>query len=129
MRQDIAVTGSVNQKGEIQPIGGVNKKIEGFFEVCKAKGLSGKQGVMIPHQNVDDLMLKPKVVETVKVGKFHVYPIKTIDEGIEILTNVSAGQKQEDGKYPKDTVNYLVNLKLQELAKGMKEFYVGGGQE
>jgi ATP-dependent Lon protease len=125
LRQDIAVTGSVNQKGEIQPIGGVNQKIEGFFEVCKAKGLTHKQGVMIPHQNVDDLMLKPEVVETVKVGKFHVYPIKTIDEGIEILTGVSAGQKQEDGKYPKDTVNYLANLKLQELATGMKEFYAG----
>ena len=125
LRQDIAVTGSVNQKGEIQPIGGVNQKIEGFFEVCKAKGLTHKQGVMIPRQNVDDLMLKPEVVETVKVGKFHVYPIKTIDEGIEILTSVSAGQKQEDGKYPKDTVNYLVNLKLQELATGMKEFYAG----
>jgi ATP-dependent Lon protease len=125
LRQDIAVTGSVNQKGEIQPIGGVNQKIEGFFEVCKSKGLTLKQGVMIPHQNIDDLMLKPEVVETVKVGKFHVYPIKTIDEGIEILTGVSAGQKQEDGKYPKDTLNYLVNLKLQELATGMKEFYSG----
>ncbi len=125
LRQDIAVTGSVNQKGEIQPIGGVNQKIEGFFEVCKSKGLTLKQGVMIPHQNIDDLMLKPEVVETVKVGKFHVYPIKTIDEGIEILTGVSAGQKQKDGKYPKDTLNYLVNLKLQELATGMKEFYSG----
>ena len=125
LRQDIAVTGSVNQKGEIQPIGGVNQKIEGFFEVCKSKGLTLKQGVMIPHQNIDDLMLKPEVVKTVKVGKFHVYPIKTIDEGIEILTGVSAGQKQEDGKYPKDTVNYLVDLQLQKLATGMKEFYSG----
>ena len=123
--QYIAVTGSVNQKGEIQPIGGVNQKIEGFFEVCKAKGLTHKQGVMIPHQNVDDLMLKPEIVETVKAGGFHVYPVKTIDEGIEILTGVSAGQKQEDGKYPENTVNYLVDLRLQELATGMKEFYAG----
>jgi lon-related putative ATP-dependent protease len=125
LRQDIAVTGSVNQKGEIQPIGGVNQKIEGFFEVCKAKGVTGKQGVIIPHQNVDDLMLKPKVVETVKAGKFHVYPIKTIDEGIEILTGVPAGLKKDDGKYLKNTVNYLVDLRLQGLATGMKEFYVG----
>jgi ATP-dependent Lon protease len=80
---------------------------------------------MIPHQNVDDLMLKPEVVKSVKAGKFHVYPIKTIDEGIEILTGVSAGQKQDDGKYPKNTVNYLVDLQLQELAIGMKEFYAG----
>ncbi len=125
LRQDIAVTGSVNQKGEIQPIGGVNQKIEGFFEVCKAQGLTHEQGVMIPHQNVDDLMLKPEVVESVKSGMFHVYPIKTIDEGIEILTGVSAGQKQDDGKYPKNTVNYLVDLRLQKLALGMKEFYAG----
>ncbi len=126
LRQDIAVTGSVNQKGEIQPIGGVNQKIEGFFEVCKAKGFTGEQGVMIPHQNVDDLMLKPEVVEAVKAGKFHVYHIKTIDEGIEILTGIHAGQKRKDGKYTKDTVNYLVNLRLQKLAIGMKEFYAEG---
>ncbi len=129
LRQDIAVTGSVNQKGEIQPIGGVNQKIEGFFEVCKSKGLTTEQGVMIPHQNVDDLMLKPEVVESVKAGKFHIYPVKTIDEGIEILTDVSAGQKQEDGKYPENTVNYLVDLQLQKLATGMKEFYTGEEQK
>lgn len=123
LRQDIAVTGSVNQKGEIQPIGGVNQKIEGFFEVCKSKGLTTEQGVMIPYQNVDDLMLKPEVVESVKAGKFHVFPVKTIDEGIEILTDVPAGQKQDDETYPKDTVNCLANLRLQKLADGMKEFY------
>jgi ATP-dependent Lon protease len=125
LRQDIAVTGSVNQKGEIQPIGGVNQKIEGFFEVCKAKGLTGKQGVIIPHQNVDDLMLKPEVVQAVKGGQFHIYPIKTLDEGIEILTGVPAGEKRQDGTYPQDTVNFLVNSRLKELALGMKEFYAG----
>jgi ATP-dependent Lon protease len=122
LRQDIAVTGSVNQKGEIQPIGGVNQKIEGFFEVCKAKGLTGEQGVIIPHQNVTDLMLKPEVVEAVRAGKFHIYPIQTIDEGIEILSGVPAGSKH-DGTYPVDTVNFLVDLRLKELAHGMKEFY------
>lgn len=125
LRQDIAVTGSVNQKGEIQPIGGVNQKIEGFFEVCKAKGLTGEQGVIIPHQNVDDLMLKPKVVDAVAAGKFHIYPVKAVDEGIEILTGVKAGKKREDGNYPEDTVNFLVDLRLSELAHGMKEFSNG----
>ncbi|HEX9652201.1 MAG TPA: ATP-binding protein [bacterium] len=125
LRQDIAVTGSVNQKGEIQPIGGVNQKIEGFFEVCKAKGLTGEQGVIIPRQNVDDLMLKTEVVEAVAAGKFHIYPVKAVDEGIEILTGVAAGQKREDGTYPEDTVNFLVDLRLKELAHGMKEFYNG----
>ena len=123
IRQDIAVTGSVNQKGEIQPIGGVNQKIEGFFEVCKTKGLTGKQGVMIPYQNICDLMLKPEVVETVKQGMFHVYGVKTIDQGIELLTGMAVGQIQPDGKYPKDTVNYLVDSRLEELAIGMKEFF------
>lgn len=124
LRQDIAVTGSVNQKGEIQPIGGVNQKIEGFFEVCKAKGLTGEQGVIIPHQNVDDLMLKPEVIAAVAAGQFHIYPVKTIDDGIEILTGVPAGKKQ-DGAYPEDSVNFLVDLRLKELAHGMKEFYDG----
>jgi ATP-dependent Lon protease len=125
LRQDIAVTGSVNQKGEIQPIGGVNQKIEGFFEVCKAKGLTGEQGVIVPHQNVDDLMLKPEVVEAVAAGQFHIYPVQTIDDGIEILTGVKAGKKREDGAYPEDSVNFLVDLRLKELAHGMKEFYDG----
>jgi ATP-dependent Lon protease len=125
LRQDIAITGSVNQKGEIQPIGGVNQKIEGFFEVCKAKGLTGEQGVIVPHQNVDDLMLKPEVVEAVAAGQFHIYPVQTIDDGIEILTGVKAGKKREDGAYPEDSVNFLVDLRLKELAHGMKEFYDG----
>jgi len=122
LRQDIAVTGSVNQKGEIQPIGGVNEKIEGFFEVCRAKGFTGKQGVMIPHQNVDDLMLRKDVVKAVEEGTFHIYPVKTIDQGIEVLTGEKAGEKGEDGAFPEGTVNFLVDQRLKELASGIKEF-------
>ena len=128
LRQGIAVTGSVNQKGEIQPIGGVNEKIEGFFDVCKAKGLTGKQGVMIPHLNLDDLMLRKDVVETVKAGKFRIYPVKTIDQGIEILTGVEAGERLEDGKFREGTVNDLVDKKLWEFGTKIKEFE-GGGEE
>jgi ATP-dependent Lon protease len=127
LRQDIAVTGSVNQKGEIQPIGGVNEKIEGFFEVCKAKGLTGKQGVMIPHLNVDDLMLRKDVVEAVKDGKFHVYPVKTIDQGVEILTGFEAGEESGDGRFKEGTVNGLVDKKLRELGTKIKEFEAGEG--
>jgi len=128
LRQDIAVTGSVNQKGEIQPIGGVNEKIEGFFEVCKAKGLTGKQGVMIPHLNIDDLMLRKDVVEAVKERKFHIYPVKTIDQGIEILSGLEGGEKLEDGRFKEGTVNDLVDKKLRELGSKIKEFE-GGGEE
>ena len=122
LRQDIAVTGSVNQNGEVQPIGGVNQKIEGFFGVCQNRGLTGKQGVMIPHQNVGDLMLHKDVVEAVAAGKFHIYPVRNIDQGVEILTGVPAGEKSKDGAYPAGTVNYLVDQRLQDLAKRMKEF-------
>jgi ATP-dependent Lon protease len=122
LRQDIAVTGSVNQNGEIQPIGGVNQKIEGFFGVCQNRGLTGKQGVMIPHQNVGDLMLHKDVVEAVAAAKFHIYPVRNIDQGIEILTGVPAGEKGKDGAYPAGTVNHLVDQRLQDLSKRMKEF-------
>jgi len=122
LRQDIAVTGSINQNGEIQPIGGVNQKIEGFFDVCRSRGLTGKQGVIIPYQNVEDLMLRKDVVAAVAEGKFHIYAIKTVDEGMEILTGVPAGERKEDGSYPEGTVNYLVDQKLKELALKIKEF-------
>jgi ATP-dependent Lon protease len=128
LRQDIAVTGSVNQKGEIQPIGGVNEKIEGFFDVCKAKGLTGKQGVMIPHLNVGDLMLRKEVVKAVKEGKFHIYPVKAIDQGIEILTGKEAGERLDGGGFREGTVNDLVDKKLRELGMKIKEFE-GGGEE
>jgi predicted ATP-dependent protease len=127
LRQDIAVTGSVNQKGEIQPIGGVNEKIEGFFDVCRAKGLTGKQGVMIPHLNIDDLMLRKDVVQAVKEGKFRIYPVKTIDQGIEILTGMEAGENLEGGRFKEGTVNDRVDKKLRELGAKIKEFE--GGEE
>jgi len=129
LRQDIAVTGSINQKGEIQPIGGVNEKIEGFFDVCKAKGLTGTQGVIIPHQNVQNLMLRPDVIEAVANGKFHIYPIKTIDEGIEILTGVKAGERKEDGIFEEGTLNYLVDQEMQRLARSWKDFGTTGEKE
>ncbi|MBM3298293.1 MAG: ATP-dependent protease, partial [Candidatus Aminicenantes bacterium] len=122
LRQDIAVTGSLNQKGEIQPIGGVNEKIEGFYDVCRAKGLTGTQGVIIPHQNAQNLMLRPDVVEAVAKGKFHIHPIRTIDEGIEILTGVEAGRRRRDGAFEEGTVHFLVDRELQRLARSWKEF-------
>jgi predicted ATP-dependent protease len=122
LRQNIAVTGSVNQKGDVQPIGGVNEKIEGFFDVCNDRGLTGDQGVMIPKTNVDDLMLRPDIVEAVKAGKFNVWNVSTIDEGIEILTGVPAGQKGKDGKYPAGTVNALMVEKLREIHKKLKDY-------
>lgn len=122
VKQGIAATGSVNQHGEIQPVGGVIQKIEGFFEVCKVKGLTGEQGVIIPVQNVKNLMLREEVVEAVKEGKFHIYPVKTIDEGIEILTGKEAGERKEDGSYPEGTVNWAVEKRLRELAEGWREF-------
>jgi len=113
---------SVNQKGEIQPIGGVNEKIEGFFELCKARGLNGKHGVIIPYQNVRNLALNDEVIEAVKEGKFHIYAVKTIDEGIEILTGMKAGEKREDGTYPEGTINYLVYEKLKKYARTVAGF-------
>ena len=124
LRQNIAVTGSVNQKGEVQPIGGVNHKIEGFFDVCKAKGLTGDQGVMIPHQNIRNLMLREDVVKAVQDGQFHIYQVKTIDEGIEVLTGVPAGERQADGTYIEGTVNYLIDKRLQEFAEKLKGYHV-----
>jgi len=122
IKQNLAVTGSVNQKGEVQAIGGVNEKIEGFFEVCKAKGLTGKQGVMIPESNVQNLMLKEEIVEAVKAGKFHVYSVRTIDEGIEILTGTKAGNRQKDGSFENGTVNSSVDKRLNEMAEKLREY-------
>jgi lon-related putative ATP-dependent protease len=122
IRQEIAVTGSVNQKGEIQPIGGANEKIEGFYDACAAKGLTGRQGVMVPEANRADLMLYPRVVEAVRNGKFHIYAVATIDEGIEILTGVVAGKKEGRRRYPRDSVNGRVDKRLRELAEQMREY-------
>ena len=116
INQAIAVTGSVNQKGQIQPIGGVNEKIEGYFQVCKVRGLDGSHGVMIPIQNVDNLQLSDEVVQAVKDKKFHIYSVATIEEGIEVLTGVPAGKKDKDGHFPAGTINYLVYEKLKKYA-------------
>lgn len=123
IKQYIAVTGSVNQKGEIQPIGGATEKIEGFFELCKLRGLDGKHGVIIPYQNIKNLVLNDEVVEAVKEGKFTIYAVKTIDEGIEILTGMKAGEKKKDGTYPVGTINYLVYEKLKKYAQTAAGFY------
>jgi predicted ATP-dependent protease len=121
IRQGIAVTGSVNQHGLIQPIGGVNQKIEGFYDVCKAKGLDREQGVMIPIQNIKNLMLRPDVVEAVREGAFHIYAVQSIEEGIEILTGMPAGVK-DNGAYPPNTINHRVEQRLKEFAEGLKRF-------
>lgn len=123
IKQNIAVTGSVNQKGEIQPIGGVNQKIEGFFQICQTKGLNGKQGVMIPRLNLKNLMLRPEIVAAVQKGKFHIYAVKTIDEGIEVLTGVEAGKRRKSGTYPENSINYRVDKQLKEMATKLKTFY------
>ena len=117
INQSIAVTGSVNQKGEVQAIGGVNEKIEGFYQICKMKGFNGEQGVIIPVQNVRNLHLADEVIDSVKKGKFHIYAVSTIDEGIEILTGVPAGKKDKNGKFPYGTINYLAYEKLKKYAK------------
>ena len=117
IRQDLAVTGSVNQWGEVQAIGGANEKIEGFFDVCRIRGLTGTQGVLVPIANVRNLVLRPDVIEAVAQGKFHIYPIRTIDEGIELLTGVRAGTSDEEG-----TVNNLVNRRLHDLTTKLKTF-------
>lgn len=122
IKQKFAVTGSVNQRGEVQAIGGVNEKIEGFFEVCKAKGLKGDESVLIPESNVQNLMLKEEVIEAVEQGKFHIYSVNNIDEGIQLLTGVKAGKRMEDGMFEPDTVNYRVDKKLAEMAEAISKF-------
>lgn len=122
LKQSIAVTGSVNQLGEVQAIGGVNEKIEGYFRLAKARGLTGEHGVMIPADNIKHLMLSDEVVEAVRAGKFRLWAVKNVDEGIEVLTGMSAGKMKPDGTYPKGTVHYLVNRRLEEYAQHMKEF-------
>lgn len=117
INQSISVTGSVNQKGEIQPIGGVNDKIEGFYQICKMRGLNGSHGVIIPRQNVYNLNLSEEIVQSVKKGEFHIYAISTIEEGIEILTGVPAGKKDSNGHFPAGSINYLVYEKLKKYAQ------------
>jgi predicted ATP-dependent protease len=120
IRQSFAVTGSVNQHGQIQPIGGVNEKIEGFFDVCRMRGLSGEQGVLIPATNVKHLMLRRDVIEAVRNGQFRIYPVSSIDEGIEILTGIPAGVRNAEGMFPDGSINARVEIQLiamSELAR------------
>jgi len=121
IRQSVAVTGSVDQQGNIQPVGGVNEKIEGFFETCRRRGLTGDQGVIVPAQNVVNLVLRPDVRQAVAEGKFHIYPVETVDQGIEILTGVPAGELQADGLYPVASVHGMVMARLAEIAENLRE--------
>jgi predicted ATP-dependent protease len=121
IKQSLAVTGSVNQRGQVQPIGGASEKIEGFFQVCQDRGLTGDQGVLIPASNVHNLMLHQDVVEAVREGKFHIYAIETIDQGVELLTGVPAGDQQADGSYPDGTVHQAVAQRLKKLAESIEK--------
>ncbi len=120
VRQAVAITGSINQKGELQPIGGVNEKVEGFFSVCRNRGLTGDQGVIIPALNVKNLMLKKEVVEAVREGKFRIYAVSTVNEALEILTGLPAGDRSGDGAWPEGSVNFLVDKRLKDMAKKLK---------
>jgi predicted ATP-dependent protease len=122
IRQEFAVTGSVNQQGDIQPIGGVNQKIEGFYDVCRLKGLTGRQGVLIPAENVDDLMLRDEVIDAVSKGQFHIYPVATIEQGIEILTGRHAGKRESSGKFESNTIFAKADDRLTQMAKTLGRY-------
>jgi len=128
IRQDLAVTGSVNQWGEVQAIGGVNEKIEGFYDVCKARGLNGSQGVLIPQSNVQHLMLREDVVEACRSGKFAIHPVATISQGLETLTGIKAGERDDKGEFPLGTINRAVEDRLREFAERGKRFSQKGGE-
>jgi ATP-dependent Lon protease len=126
IKQNLAVTGSIDQKGNVQPIGGVNEKVEGFFKICKTRGLAGNEGVLIPESNVGDLMLSHEIIEAVRQKKFHIYAVKNVDEGLELLTGMKCGERTKTGKYPKGTLNHLVVERLEKLSRGLKEYYGDG---
>ncbi|HEY4666218.1 MAG TPA: S16 family serine protease, partial [Anaerolineales bacterium] len=117
LKQSFAVTGSINQHGRVQSIGAVNEKIEGFFDICKFRGLTGEHGVLIPASNVEQLMLKDEVLQAVAEGKFHVYPIETVDQGIEMLTGMPAGEPDAEGNYPEQSINGKVQARLTHWAE------------
>ncbi|MEZ0173718.1 MAG: AAA family ATPase [Candidatus Reddybacter sp.] len=122
IKQCFAITGSMNQRGQAQVIGGVNEKIEGFFDICNARGLSGEQGVLIPHNNVDNLLLRHDIKEAIEAGQFNIYPIRHIDQAIHLLTGISAGEPDTEGNYPADTINGKVQARLQEFAELRRSF-------
>jgi predicted ATP-dependent protease len=121
LKQSIAITGSMDQNGEVQPVGGINEKIEGFFDLCRLTGFNGSQGVIMPARNVKNLMLKKDVVEAVKEGKFFIYPIQRADEGLEIITGMQVGELRDDGTYPEGTINYLAVKRLTEISKALEK--------
>ncbi|HSB51920.1 MAG TPA: S16 family serine protease, partial [Dissulfurispiraceae bacterium] len=121
LRQNFAITGSMDQNGDVQPIGGVNEKIEGFFDLCKARGLDGSHSVIIPKRNVKNLMVKQEVIEAVKAGTFSIYPIERVEEGLELLTGMPSGEMQDDGTYPEGTVNHLVMKRLNEISEALEK--------
>jgi len=129
VRQDIAVTGSVDQHGSIQAIGGATQKIEGFFAACKVKGFTGEQGVVIPAANVRNLMLREEVVEAVEAGQFHIWAAETVDEALEILTGMPAGEMDEEGNYPEGSVHRAVCDRLQQMAETLREYGRGAAKE
>lgn len=122
LRQDIAVTGSVNQMGQIQPVGGITEKIEGFYQVCRRAGFTGTQGVLIPRQNAVNLTLSRPVQEALREGRFHIWAVSTIDEGVEVLTGMSAGSPNEKGEFPPDSFNARVRKELQRMARTIKSY-------
>jgi lon-related putative ATP-dependent protease len=129
IKQSLAVTGSVNQHGRVQAIGGVNEKIEGFYDICEARGLTGDQGVLIPTSNVKHLMLRRDIVEAVEEGRFHIYAVETVDQGIEILTGKPAGEIDENGEYPEDSINGRVLKKLKAMAEQLQDFEAPSAEE
>jgi predicted ATP-dependent protease len=121
LKQTIAVTGSMDQNGDVQPVGGINEKIEGFFDLCRLIGLNGNHGVIIPERNIKHLMLKTDVVEAVRNGEFSIYPIRKADEGLEIMTGMQVGELGDDGTYPEGTINHLVVKRLTEISESMEK--------
>jgi predicted ATP-dependent protease len=129
LRQDLAMTGSVNQRGDVQPIGGLNQKIAGFHDVCKAIGFSGTQGVIIPSRNRHNLMLRPDVIESIRAGSFHVYAVDSVDQAVELLTGQASGELQGDGTYPEGSVNGLVDARLRQMGETLRHFARKGAAE
>jgi predicted ATP-dependent protease len=129
LKQSFAITGSMDQKGEVQAIGGVNFKIEGFFDVCRLQGLTGDQGVIIPASNIQHLMLREDVVEAVRDGRFQIQAVSSVDEALELLTGVPAGEKRDDGTYPPETINGRVMTRLRQISEHLREWndYFRGG--
>jgi Lon-like ATP-dependent protease len=129
IKQGIAMTGSMNQKGEAQPIGGVNQKVEGYHDVCREVGFAGEQGVMVPSRNVKNLMLRPDVVESVREGRFRVWSVDTLDEALEVLIGVPAGRRGKSGRYPKRSVHGMVEKKLHEMSETLKKASAARGKK